>query len=187
MTPKSKLVYRIAGGVGLPLANLSEALPFEKSFFSGGANGLRAWKARTIGPGAYYDPSGAFDKIGDIQIESNFEVRFPVTSWIEGAVFADAGNIWLINTDSIREQGHFEKSRFISEIGFGPGLGVRMDLDFFIVRFDFAMPFKHPALEPGKRWIFQGGREGAFIIDGVPADRKDFYPLQFNLGIGYPF
>lgn len=186
LTAKSKVVYRAAAGLGIPLSNLKEALPFEKSFYAGGANGMRAWKARTLGPGAYYDSTGGYDKIGDIQMESNVEFRFPLISWIEGAWFVDAGNIWLLHKDSLRPKAEFDKSRFISEIAIGTGVGLRADLDFFIIRFDFSMPFKNPALPAGDRWIFQGGwRDPVDLKQG--AIRKDFYPLQFNLGIGYPF
>ncbi len=186
LTKRSKVVYRAAVGFGKPGKNLSEALPFEKSFFSGGANGIRAWKARTLGPGGYYDSLGGFDKIGDIQLESNMELRFPISSWIEGAWFADAGNIWLINEDSLRTEGEFQWDRFISEVAIGTGLGVRMDLDFLIVRFDFAIPFKNPALRPGNRWIFQGKLGDKTDVD-PSLNFGDFYPIQFNLGIGYPF
>ncbi len=174
----SKIVYRLAGGVGIPLSNLSEALPFEKSFFSGGANGIRAWKARTLGPGSYQDPDLRYDKIGDVQLEGNVEIRFPLISWVEGALFLDAGNIWLLNEDSLRVGGKFDKSEFISEIAFGAGLGLRFDLDFFVIRLDFAAPIKNPSLIKGQRWIWdeQWGEE-----------RKPYYRPQFNLGIGYPF
>lgn len=186
ITPRIKLVSRIAGGVGVPLKNLNEALPFEKSFYSGGANGLRAWKARTMGPGAYYDSTKSFDKIGDIHLEANIELRFPLSSWIEGAIFADAGNIWLINNDSLRVGGEFKTESFVSEIGLGAGLGIRMDLDFFIIRFDFAMPIRNPALPEEERWIGYGKwKDESSYGDG--SFRNDFFPWQFNLGIGYPF
>lgn len=178
ITKKSKVVYRLAGGVGIPLANLSEALPFEKSFFSGGANGIRAWKARTLGPGSYKDPEVRFDKIGDIQLEGNVELRFPLISWIEGALFVDAGNIWLLNEDSLRVGGKFEKEEFISEIAFGSGLGLRLDLDFFVIRLDFAIPIKNPSLPKGGRWLWD---------EQWNDERKSYYKPQFNLGIGYPF
>ena len=199
LSKKTKVVYRIAAGIGLPLSNLSEALPFQKSFFSGGANGMRAWKSRTLGPGAYYDSTGSFDKIGDIQLESNIEFRFPLISWVEGALFFDAGNIWLINKDSLRTNAHFEADRFISEIAIGTGLGLRMDLDFFVIRFDFSMPFRNPSLPASQRWLFQGGlKEGSSYFESTydpgleqyvnsEIDRGRFFKLQFNLGIGYPF
>ena len=178
LTKKSKIVYRLAGGLGVPLANLSEALPFEKSFFSGGSNGIRAWKARTLGPGSYRDPDLRYDKIGDIQLEGNVEVRFPLISWIEGALFVDAGNIWLLNEDSLRVGGKFDKNEFISEIAFGAGLGLRLDLDFFVIRLDFAAPIKNPSLIKGERWIWD---------EQWNDERKPYYRPQFNLGIGYPF
>ena len=199
LTKKTKVVYRVAAGIGLPLSNLSEALPFQKSFFSGGANGMRAWKARTLGPGAYYDSTGSFDKIGDIQLESNIEFRFPLISWVEGALFVDAGNIWLINRDSLRTDAHFEADRFIGEIAIGTGIGLRMDLDFFVIRFDLSMPFRNPSLPASQRWLFQGGlKEGSSYFESiydaeaeqyvdVEIDRGQFFKLQFNLGIGYPF
>ncbi len=186
LTRRIKIVSRVAGGIGIPLKNLKEALPFEESFFSGGSNGLRAWKARTMGPGSYYDSTNSFDKIGDIQLEGNLEIRFPISSWINGAAFIDAGNIWLINEDSLRTGGQFKASNFISEIGLGAGLGVRMDLDFFIIRFDFAVPIKNPSLPTNQRWITAGKwGETAGYPDGRL--RKEFFPWQFNLGIGYPF
>jgi outer membrane protein assembly factor BamA len=178
ISKKSKIVYRLAGGVGKPLANLKEALPFEKSFFAGGSNGIRAWKARTLGPGSYADDEVRFDKIGDIHMEGNVEARFPLMSWIEGALFVDAGNIWLLNEDSLRVGGLFDKTKFLSEIAFGGGVGLRFDLDFFVIRLDIAAPIKNPALPGGSRWIWQGG---------LTEERKVYYNPQFNLGIGYPF
>ena len=182
---KSKLVYRLAGGIGVPRENLQEALPFEKSFFSGGANGMRAWRARSLGPGAYYDQQNRFDKIGDIQLEGNMELRFPVISWVEGAFFLDAGNVWLINEDPLRPGGKFS-SNFINDLAVGSGLGVRMDLEFFIIRMDLGIPIRNPSIqmndfsEEFRPWIFQS------YNSAVNADNR-FYKLQFNLGIGYPF
>ena len=178
ISEKSKLVYRIAGGVGVPRTNLREALPFEKSFYSGGANGMRAWRARSLGPGSYYDSLQRFDKIGDIQIEGNLELRFPLSSWIEGALFVDMGNVWLLREDSIRTKGQFTKENFLNEIAVGSGIGLRLNLDFFIIRVDVAMPIKNPAVSiANNRWVFGKSAD----------DRQKYYPVQFNLGIGYPF
>jgi outer membrane protein assembly factor BamA len=173
-----KVVSRVAGGIGIPGKNLKEALPFEKSFFSGGTNGIRAWKARTLGPGGYLDPDIRYDKIGDIQLEGNLELRFPIISWVEGALFVDAGNIWLINEDSLRIGGKFEANDFITEVAIGSGLGVRFDLDFFIIRLDFAIPMKNPSQPLGQRWIWEAG---------LSEERRTYYKPQLNLGIGYPF
>lgn len=172
------VVYRAAGGIGIPLTNLSEALPFEKSFLAGGANGMRAWKVRTLGPGSYFDPNFRFDKIGDIQLENNLEIRFPLLKSLDGAFFVDAGNIWLLNEDSLRIGGKFKKETFISEIAIGAGFGLRVDIDFFIVRLDFAVPIKNPSLTPGNRWFFN---------DALTDERRRFFSPQFNLGIGLPF
>ena len=109
-------------------------------------------------------------------LESNIEIRFDLIDWIEGAAFVDAGNIWQYNNDPIRPGGQFDVSRFYKEIAFGGGLGLRMDLSFFLIRFDFAIPLKNPALPDGNRWIF-----------GNYDTYKDDYKVQFNLGIGYPF
>ena len=179
---KSKLVYRLAGGIGIPRENLKEALPFEKSFFSGGANGMRAWRARSLGPGSFYDSENRFDKIGDIQLEGNLELRFPVINWVEGAFFIDAGNVWLINDDPLRPGGQFT-NRFINDLAVGGGLGIRMDLDFFVIRLDVGIPIRNPAIQMNdsdndfKPWIFQSYK----------GNEKRFFDYQFNLGIGYPF
>ncbi len=172
------LVYRAAGGIGVPLTNLREALPFEKSFISGGANGMRAWKVRTLGPGSYFDPNARFDKIGDIQLENNIELRFPLLKSLDGAIFLDAGNIWLLNEDSLRVGGQFKKETFIGEIAMGAGIGLRVDIDFFIVRLDFAVPIKNPSLAPGTRWITSAS---------LSEERRRYFTPQFNLGIGLPF
>lgn len=174
---KSQIVYRIFGGLGIPLKNFNEALPFEKAFYAGGANGIRAWKARTLGPGGFLDSTRAFDKIGDIMLEMNAEIRFDMIDWIEGALFVDVGNVWLIKEDSLRPKGHFDWRRSIPrELALGGGFGIRMDLDFFLIRLDFAIPIHNPAMGDGDRWVFGRYRE-----------LRDFYRPQFVLGIGYPF
>lgn len=169
-----KLVYRFAGGVAKPLANLS-VLPYEQSFFAGGPNGIRAWRARTLGPGSY-DPSNSsarFDKIGDIQLESNLEYRFHIFKSFYGAWFVDAGNVWSLNVNPIKPNGNFETDRFYKEIAVGSGFGLRYDFSFFVVRFDAAIRIHDPQYAEGNRWTF----------DKQPIRKTSI----LNFGIGYPF
>lgn len=190
---KMSTAYRITAGLGLPLENLN-VLPFEKSFFGGGANDIRAWEARTLGPGSYRDPERNFDKIGDILLEANVEYRFALVSFLEGAFFADAGNIWTVNPDEARPGAHFETDRFLSEIAVGGGFGLRFNFDFFIVRVDAGLQIRDPALDRGERWLFQPKDKYDAYIDGLNAERTDRRQLEYykarwnlNLGIGYPF
>ena len=169
-----KLVYRFAGGIGKPLANLS-VLPYEQSFFSGGPNGIRAWRARTLGPGSY-DPSESsarFDKIGDVQLESNLEYRFHIFKSFYGAWFVDAGNVWTLHKDPNKVNGNLDATRFYKEIAIGSGFGLRYDFSFFILRLDAAIRIRDPQYAENNRWTF------------------DKHPIRnttiLNFGIGYPF
>lgn len=170
---KSRVVYRLAGGIGKPLANLS-VLPYEQSFFSGGPNSNRAWRARTLGPGGY-DPtnsSARYDKIGDILMEGNIEYRFHIIKSFNGAFFADAGNIWRLNKDESKPNGEFLVDQFYKQIALGGGFGIRWDLSFFVLRFDFATPLHDPHYKEGERWTF---------------DKQPWTNIVANFGIGYPF
>ncbi len=190
---KMSTAYRVSGGIGIPLKNLN-VLPFEKSFFGGGANDIRAWQARTLGPGSYRDPERNFDKIGDILLEANVEYRFDLIKVVEGAFFIDAGNIWTINADAARPGANFDTDRFLSEIAFGAGTGLRLNFDFFLIRFDLALQMKDPSLDRGERWLFQPKKEYNSYIDNLNGDRPANQQLayynwrwNFNIGIGYPF
>ena len=170
---RSRVVYRVAAGVGKPLTNLG-VLPYEQSFFSGGPNSVRAWRARTLGPGAY-DPRNSnarFDKIGDIQLEGNFEYRFHIIKDFHGAAFVDAGNIWRLQPDDNKPGAEFLVDEFIDQIAIGGGLGLRWDLNFFVLRLDFALPLKDPKYEVGDRWTF---------------NKRPWRQTVLNFGIGYPF
>ncbi len=183
---KSSLAFRVAAGAGLPYGNLG-VLPFESSFFVGGANGLRAWRARSIGPGSYSAPLLAFDRIGELRLEGNAEYRFKLIGFLEGALFADVGNIWNWEDDE-RRPGAAISSDFLSELAVGTGVGARLNFDFFIVRFDLGMQTKDPSLPPGERWLFQpkDGYEAALSeVVGSPVTYRTQF--NFNLGIGYPF
>lgn len=166
---ENQMVYRFSAGVGLPYGN-SNAMPFEKSFFAGGANGIRAWRVRELGPGTISDSSVTLiDQIGNLKIESNFEFRFPVTKVIEGAAFADLGNIWNVEQDDIRAETEFELNRLWEATAIGLGAGLRLNFTFFLLRFDFATPFKDPS--------------AANPSNISPQWRRS----NLNLGIGYPF
>ncbi|MGZ4097374.1 MAG: translocation and assembly module lipoprotein TamL, partial [Bacteroidia bacterium] len=170
---KSRLVYRVAGGIGKPLANLG-VLPYEQSFFSGGPNSNRAWRARTLGPGAY-DPTGStskYDKIGDMLLEGNVEYRFHIIKSFNGAIFADAGNIWRLNKDENKPHAEFIVDQFYKQIAIGGGMGLRWDLSFFVLRIDLAMPLRDPKYPELSRWTF---------------DKQPYRDIVFNFGIGYPF
>jgi hypothetical protein len=170
---KSRIVYRVAGGIGKPLKNLS-GLPYEQSYFSGGPNSVRAWRARTLGPGGYdaTNSSTKFDKIGDILIEGNFEYRFHIIKSFNGAFFVDAGNIWRLKKDETKPDGEFVVEKFVDQIAIGSGVGIRWDLGFFVLRIDLAAPVKDPKYTVGDRWTY---------------DKKPYKQVVANFGIGYPF
>jgi outer membrane protein assembly factor BamA len=166
------LVYRFYGGIGIPYGN-SGVLPFEKAFFAGGANGMRGWKMYYLGPGSYHsNDQTTFNQIGDIQIEANVEYRFPVYHWIRGALFVDAGNIWLLNDEGDLPGGKFVFPDFVNQIAIDAGLGIRLDFDFFIFRFDPAIPLRVPWYPQNDRWYF---------------NKMQLKDIIWNFGIGYPF
>ena len=186
---RNKFAFRTFIGVGIPLKNLP-SLPFEKSYFSGGANGLRAWQARTLGPGSFRDTSvvRSFNNIGDIKLEFNAEYRFKITHMIQAAFFIDAGNIWLADVDRSRPNAEFNKNRFYKEFAVGTGAGMRFDFDFFIVRMDVGIPLRDPLKVDGEKWAWQGKEEyNAFLtrLNDAPSSFK-VQPV-LNLGLGFPF
>ncbi len=170
----NRLVFRVAAGVGKPLHN-NRTLPFEKSFFSGGPNGVRAWKARKLGPGGYVYPGSENEKndqIGDAMFESNIEYRFNIIKILNGTFFVDAGNMWLRKPYTAYPGGDFKIKTFLSEIAIGAGTGARLDFGFFIIRFDVAVPLKDPVFPQGERWRIN----------------TNFWSrANLNFGIGYPF
>lgn len=174
------IATRLFGGVGLPYGN-SVSLPFVKQFFSGGPNSVRAFRIRSLGPGSYSPENvgvgGFFDQAGDIRLEGNIEYRFPIVSFFKGAVFADAGNVWLVNENDALPGGKFS-ANWMKELGVGAGLGLRIDLNFFVLRFDLATPLRKPYAPKGERW------ERNFRFDEGEWRREN---LVFNFAIGYPF
>ncbi|MGJ8745347.1 BamA/TamA family outer membrane protein [Polaribacter sp.] len=172
------IAARIFAGYGYAYGN-SDVIPFVKQYYSGGPYSVRAFNIRSLGPGTYDgnntdDNSSYFDKTGNVRIEANIEYRFPIYSFFKGAVFADAGNVWntVSNSDFNDDNGNVTDkftSNFINELGMGAGVGLRVDVQGFVIRFDFAAPFHDPSLEEEKRWDFR-------------ADEP-----VFNFAIGYSF
>jgi outer membrane protein assembly factor BamA len=186
---RNKFAFRAFVGVGIPLKNLS-SLPFEKSYFSGGANGLRAWQARTLGPGSFRDTTviRSFNNIGDVKLELNAEYRFKITHMIQAAFFVDAGNIWLANKDNSRPNAEFDKNRFYKEFAIGTGAGLRLDFDFFIVRIDVGIPLRDPLKIDGEKWLWEGKDEyNAFLTDVNNSPSSFKLQPVLNLGLGFPF
>lgn len=186
----SDVVYRTFFGIGIPLRNFN-VLPFEKSFFGGGANGLRAWTARSLGPGSSPNTTGlSIDKIGDVQLEGNLEYRFDLIKILDGAAFIDAGNVWLLKKDTARLNAEFDFGRFYNEIAIGAGLGARLDFDFFIIRLDLGIKFKDPAAQPKEKngWVIRHIFDYQVNGKGYRDNTGRLYDfMNFNLGIGYPF
>lgn len=183
---KSKLASRIFVGNGYAYGN-STTLPYVKQYGVGGSNSVRAFPARSVGPGTYNvrtDPSidtetYFIDQRGDIKLETNLEYRFDIIRAFKGALFIDAGNIWLRTEDPERPGSAFDFSTFIDQLAVGTGAGVRMDLTFFVLRFDTAVPVRKPFLPAGSRWVTQEQNFGS-----GPWWRDN---IVINIAIGYPF
>lgn len=182
MGKQSIIATRLFIGAGVPYGN-SSTIPYVRQFFVGGTNSLRGFAARSVGPGSYTPPDSLqglnIDQTGDIKTEANIEYRFPMTKHLEGALFADFGNVWLVHMDSTRVGGVFDFKRFYKEVAISSGIGLRIDFNVVIVRFDLGFPLRKPWLPEGERWVI--GAFNPFNRDW----RKD--NLILNFSVGYPF
>lgn len=170
---KNTLVARLYAGVGIPYGN-SEVLPYVEQFFSGGAYSIRGFTARYVGPGSYHEDSdGYIDQSGDIKLEGNLEYRFDISKVVKGALFIDAGNIWLANEDENRPGAKFDINTFYNQLAVGTGFGLRFDFTFFVLRTDLGFPLRNPYITEGKNW--------------VPGTGQALKGTLFYLAIGYPF
>ncbi|MDB5251063.1 MAG: surface antigen [Flaviaesturariibacter sp.] len=173
---KSTWANRILIGYGNPYGNSSQ-LPFIKQFFSGGNSSIRAFRSRTLGPGTYRDTSDYLvDQTGDIKLEFNTEYRPHISGPLYGAVFVDAGNIWLKNEDPNRPGSGFSKN-YLKELAVGAGVGIRLDIVVFVIRLDVAIPLRKPWEQ--NPWVMRQ------IALSDPVWRRE--NLIYNLAIGYPF
>lgn len=201
---ESQLVTRINAGVGYAYGN-SKSMPFEKLFYAGGSSGIRAWQARTLGPGNYNrevitspearSASFGIDQLGQMRIEANLEYRFLLASKffggkLNGAAFLDGGNIWNISPSNPQPLTYFKFDKLGEQIALGTGLGFRYDVQFFVFRFDIGLKLKDPQFVGDEQWVItkfiNGGKsfKANYEITHSP-DRYRF--LQYNFGIGMPF
>lgn len=161
---------RLLMGAGFPYGN-SNTLPYVKQFFMGGPNSIRAFRARSVGPGGYVPEEQGlffFDQVGDIMFETNFEYRFPLVNVVNGAVFLDAGNIWLLRKED-RPEGLFEFNNFFNNLAVGTGFGIRIDVSFFVLRFDLGIPLRYAHRQ---EWVI---------------DEFKWKKVILNIAVGYPF
>ncbi len=178
--------FRVNLGIANPYGP-SRSLPYEKFFFAGGSNSVRAWAPRRLGFGSVPDslsadrglPSYDYEQPGDILIEGSAEYRFDIISFLEGAVFVDAGNTWQLYSSEASPGGNFKFNRFYKEFGVGGGIGARLDFSFLIVRLDLATKLYDPGRLGQDRWAFRK------LTAKNPFGEKRQTVL--NLGIGYPF
>ena len=173
---KQRLVGRIMAGAIYSYGNARTA-PYNEQFYVGGANSVRAFTIRSIGPGRYYQSSeenkyAYIDRTGDLKFEANLEYRFPIMGDLHGATFLDCGNIWLLREDPDRPGGRLKAGHFFKDLALGTGFGFRYDMDFLVIRFDVGIGL-HLPYETGKRGYYNLPR----FKDG----------MGYHFAIGYPF
>lgn len=164
------IAYRFYAGGGMSYGN-STSIPFDRLFYSGGSNSMRGWVARTLGPGNSPLQSGFPSQLGNIKLETNAELRFPVWSIVDGALFFDLGNVWLAGRHNNDEPSKFRLDTFYKQLGFNTGIGLRFDINVAILRFDWGIRLHDPGMPKGDRWI----------------DKFKYSNTVLNFGVGYPF
>ena len=200
-----QFVARLNAGVGFAYGN-STAMPFEKLFFAGGSSGIRAWQARTLGPGNYNRGERiltedsrrtlyGLDQLGQMHIETNFEYRYKLLNkffgaQLKGAVFVDAGNVWNISAGNPQPETYFDFKNLFNQIAIGTGVGLRYDVDYFVFRFDIGLKLKDPQFNGSDQWVIEKYLSGAkdFKANYFRSHSPDNYRfVQYNFGIGLPF
>lgn len=177
---QSQIAFKASTGIAFAYGDENNyQLPYEKNFFIGGPSSLRAWKPRRLGPGSYNSITSLVEQPGSILLETSLEYRFKLIQFLgslNGALFIDAGNIWNIKHPNQSSVGNWSTNKFLSEIAIGSGIGLRWDFEFFLLRLDLASKMLNPAMEEGKKWVFN--KTSFSSIEN---------PIEFNIGIGYPF
>ncbi|WP_167856891.1 translocation and assembly module lipoprotein TamL [Hymenobacter aquaticus] len=180
-TSGNKIATRLLIGAGIPYLN-SKVLPYLKQYGIGGPNSVRAFAARGIGPGTYRPATARetstqfYDQVGDVRVEANAEYRQDLFPYVKGALFVDAGNIWLVNPDDRRPGGQFDAKSFLKQLAVGAGAGIRIDVQFFVIRFDVAYPLRYPFDTGAIKDVNNNEIVGA--VKSSP---------RLNIAIGYPF
>lgn len=171
---RNSLAFHVGGGIAVPYGN-ANVVPFEKRYFSGGANSVRGWSVRELGPGSYIgDKNNFLNQSGDIKLDASVEYRTYLFWKLHGALFVDAGNIWTLREYESQPGGQFEFDTFYKQIAVAYGMGIRLDLDFFVLRFDAGMKAINP--------VYESGRNRYPIVH--PDFSRDF---AFHFAVGYPF
>lgn len=174
LSPRNSLNFRFFTGFAIPYGN-ADVLPNVRQYFSGGSEGMRAWHARTLGPGTYLDTIGGYpNQHGDIKIELNAEYRFDITRALKGAYFIDAGNVWTMNKQETWEGGDFLINKFYKQLAIGTGVGIRYDFGFTAIRLDAGLKVRDPSIPGQKSWV-------------IYHEPITWSSLVWNFGIGYPF
>ncbi len=184
---QDQMVFRLFNGYAYPYGNSKKGLPFVKKYYSGGANSIRAWQVRSLGPGSYHEEEQQkyLNQTADMKLEANFEYRFRMFWILEGAFFVDAGNIWAIRKSSDdRENALFRLDSFYKDIAVGSGLGLRLDFSFFIFRADIGLKLRDPSIRTNQSDFSEHTAPNKWIFTHRKYDRSDW---NFNVGIGYPF
>ncbi len=184
----STLVFRFNAGAGFAYWN-SNILPFERQFFTGGSNSIRAFRARTVGPGNFSDIEVSnlnLDQTGEMKLEGNIEYRFDITdhflgSKLKGASFVDFGNVWTLSSSNNDPTGKFKWDTFHKQLAVGTGAGLRLDYSFLLFRFDLGLKLRDPRFTGSEQWVIQR------ISDEQWKSTNQYSFWNFNFGIGYPF
>ncbi|MBR6455688.1 MAG: BamA/TamA family outer membrane protein [Prevotella sp.] len=172
----NQMVFHTGFGIAWPYGN-SSVLPFEKRYFSGGANSVRGWSVRSLGPGSFRGTDGRIDFInqtGDMKFDLNLEYRTKLFWKFNGAAFIDAGNIWTLRNYAEQPGGQFKFSEFYKQIAVAYGLGIRLNFDYFVLRFDMGMKAVNPAYDDAREHY-------AFLHPNL---KRDF---SFHFAVGLPF
>ena len=170
---RTAVAGRIFAGVGVPYGN-STALPFDRMFYVGGSNSMRGWSPRTLGPGNTPAQNTPYPvQMGDMRLEANLELRFPIWGMFHGATFLDLGNVWYLEREKheVPADGVFHWDSFYKQLGLNSGIGLRVDITFVILRLDWGVQLHSPNAPAGERWIHN----------------LRWKNTALNFGVGYPF